>query len=62
MCNGKGTKFDFNFFVKMIGIEDFRKIQKIDFKIGLEVPLKTKERLELGSKVTCEIKNQSTIV
>jgi hypothetical protein len=46
----------------MIGIEDFRKIQKIDFKIGLEVPLKTKERLELGSKVTCEIKNQSTIV
>ncbi len=37
MCNGDGTKFGFKFFVKMIGIEDFRKIQKIDFKIGLEV-------------------------
>jgi len=57
MCNGDGTKFGFKFFVKMIGIEDFRKIQKIDFKIGLEVALKTKEKLELGSKVTCEIKN-----
>jgi hypothetical protein len=30
----------------MIGIEDFKKIQKNHFKIGLKVPLKTKEKLE----------------
>ncbi len=50
MCNGDGTKFGFKFFVKMIGIEDFRKIQKIDFKIGLEVPLKKKGRVRIGIK------------
>jgi hypothetical protein len=29
MCNGDGTKFGFKFFMKMIGIEDFGKIQLI---------------------------------
>jgi hypothetical protein len=62
MCNGDGTKFGFKFFVKVIGIKEFRKIQKNDFKIGVKVPLKTKQKLELGSKVICEIKNQPTIV
>ncbi len=46
----------------MIGIEDFKKIQKNHFKIGLKVPLKTKEKLEQGLKVICEIENQPTIV
>ncbi len=63
MCNGDWTKFDFKFFVKMIAIDDFRKIQKIDFKIGPKVPIKKYyKKLELGSKVICEIKNQPTIV
>jgi hypothetical protein len=29
MCNGDGIKFSFKFFMKMIGIEDFGKIQKL---------------------------------
>jgi hypothetical protein len=49
MCNGNGTKFGFKFFVKMIGIEDLRKIQKIDFKIGLKVPFK-KRKVRIGIK------------